>query len=79
MDFCEGTAHPLATSWDIPLQFEGTVICTNDTYDVHMEIAGDSIIVMVTQVTALPDFVFLVGWKSGNVSLASVTLTSAMP
>jgi hypothetical protein len=72
MDFCEGKAHPLATSSNIPLQFDGGVICTHDTYDVHMEVAGDRIIVMVTQFMALPDFVFLVGWKSGDVSLASV-------
>ncbi|KAH9960562.1 hypothetical protein BGW80DRAFT_930164 [Lactifluus volemus] len=69
LDFYEGTAHPLAANSTIPLQFEGSVICTHDTYDVHMQVAGDRVVVMVTQVTALPDFVFLVGWKSGDVSL----------
>jgi hypothetical protein len=43
-----------------------------------MQVAGDRVVVMVTQVTALPDFVFLVGWKSGDVSLESVRSSHAI-
>ena len=41
----------------------------NDVHDAHMEVAGDNIIVMITQARALPDYIFLVNWKSGKVSL----------
>lgn len=45
-----------------------------DAYDAHMEVAGDNIIVMITQARALPDLMFLVGWKSGTVSLVGSLL-----
>lgn len=41
----------------------------NDAYDAHMEVTGDNIVVMITQARALPDYMFLVGWKTGKVSL----------
>lgn len=41
----------------------------NDAHDAHMEVAGDNIILMITQARALPDYIFLVGWKSGMVCL----------
>lgn len=69
MDFRKGTDHPLATTPNILLQFGGKSIDINDAHDAHMEVAGDNIIVMITQARALPDFIFLVGWKSGEVSL----------
>jgi hypothetical protein len=37
-----------------------------------MEAAGDNIIVMITQARALPDFIYVVGWKTGTVSLVSI-------
>ncbi|KAI0294027.1 hypothetical protein B0F90DRAFT_1759433 [Multifurca ochricompacta] len=69
VDFSKGTDHPLASSPNIPLQFEGKKMSIYDAYDVHMEVAGDNVIVMITQARALPDLIFLVGWKLGNVSL----------
>jgi hypothetical protein len=45
----------------------------HDVYYAHMEVAGDNIVVMITQARALPDYMFLVGWKSGKVSLVSVS------
>ena len=41
----------------------------HDAYYAHMEVAGDNIVVMISQARALPDYLFLVGWKSGKVSL----------
>lgn len=41
----------------------------HDAYCAHMEVAGDNIVVMISQARALPDAMFLVGWKSGKVSL----------
>ena len=41
----------------------------NDAHDAHMEVVGDNIVVMITQARALPDYILVVGWKSGNVSL----------
>ncbi len=69
MDFRKGSDHPLATTPNIHLQFGGKMIDINDAHDAHIEVAGDNIIVMITQARALPDYIFLVGWKSGNVSL----------
>lgn len=69
MDFRKGSDHPLATTPDIQLQFGGKAIDINDAHDAHMAVAGDNIIVMITQARALPDYVFLIGWKSGKVSL----------
>lgn len=72
MDFRKGTNHPLAAIPNVHLQSEGKRMNVYDTYDVQMEAAGDNIIVMVTQARALPDFIYVVGWKTGNVSLVSV-------
>lgn len=49
-----------------------------DAYDAHMEVAGDSIVVMITQARALSDYIFLVGWKSGEVSLVTSSSSSAL-
>jgi hypothetical protein len=72
MDFSKGSDHPLATTPNIQLQFEGRTININDAYDAHMEVAGDNIVLMITQARALPDYMFLVGWKSGTVSLVGL-------
>jgi hypothetical protein len=72
MDFRSGADHPLATAPNIQLQFGGKAMNVHDAYYAHMEVAGDNIVVMVAQARALPDYVFLVGWKSGKVSLVSV-------
>lgn len=69
MDFRKGSDHPLSTSPNIQLQFGGKATNINDAHDAHMGVAGDNIIVMITQERALPDYIFLVGWKSGMVSL----------
>lgn len=69
MDFRKGTNHPLAAVPMIQLQSEGKRMNVNDSYDTHMEAAGDHIIVMITQFMALPDFIYIVGWKTGTVSL----------
>ncbi|KAN0135795.1 hypothetical protein V8E53_006247 [Lactarius tabidus] len=69
MDFRKGTNHPLAAVPTIQLQSEGKRMNVNDSYDTHMEAAGENIIVMVTQFMALPDFIYIVGWKTGTVSL----------
>jgi hypothetical protein len=69
MDFCKGSDHPLATTPSIQLQFGGKSMNINDAYDAHMEVTGDNIVVMITQARALPDYMFLVGWKTGKVSL----------
>lgn len=71
MDFGKGTNHLLASTPTIQLQSEGKRMNVNDSYDTHMEAAGDHIIVMVTQFMALPDFIYIVGWKTGTVSLVS--------
>ena len=71
VDFRKGTNHPLASIPTIQLQSEGKRMNVNDSYDTHMEAAGDYIIVMVTQFMALPDFIYIVGWKTGTVSLVS--------
>lgn len=71
MDFGKGSDHPLATTPNIQLQSGGKATNINDVYNAHMEVAGDNIVVMITQARALPDYVFLVGWKSGKVSLVS--------
>jgi hypothetical protein len=69
MDFRKGSDHPLATTPNIRLHFGGKSMDINDAHDAHMEVAGDNIIVMITQARALPDYIFLVNWKSGKVSL----------
>jgi hypothetical protein len=69
MDFRKGSDHPLATAPNIQLHFGGKAMDINDAHDAHMAVAGDNIIVMITQARALPDYVFLIGWKSGKVSL----------
>jgi hypothetical protein len=69
MDFRKGSDHPLATTPTIQLQFGGKAVNINDAHDAHMAVAGDNIIVMITQARVLPDYIFLVGWKSGTVSL----------
>ncbi|KAH9012206.1 hypothetical protein EDB84DRAFT_1536677 [Lactarius hengduanensis] len=69
MDFRKGTNHPLAAVPTVQLQSEGKRMNVYDTYDVHMETAGDHVIVMITQARILPDFIYVVGWKTGNVSL----------
>ncbi len=69
MDFKKGSDHPLAANPNIQLQSGGKVININDAYVAQMEVAGDNIVVMITQARALPDYIFLVGWKSGEVSL----------
>ena len=71
MDFSKGIDHPLATTPNILLQFGGQAMNVHDAYYAHMEVAGDNIVVMITQARALPDYIFLVGWKSGKVSLVS--------
>jgi hypothetical protein len=71
MDFRKGTNHPLAAIPTVQLQSEGKRMNVYDTYDAHMEAAGDNIIVMITQARALPDFIYVVGWKTGSVSLVS--------
>ena len=72
MDFRTGADHPLATTPNIQLQFGGKVMNVHDAYYAHMEVADDNIVVMIAQARALPDYIFLVGWKSGRVSLVSV-------
>lgn len=69
MDFRKGSDHPLAITPNIQLQFGGKTVNINDAHDAHMAVVGDNIIVMITQARALPDYIFLVGWKSGKVSL----------
>lgn len=69
MDFTKGSDHPLASTPNILLQLGGKSMNINDAHDAHMAVAGDNIIVMITQARALPDYIFLVGWKSGKVSL----------
>ncbi|KAI9462682.1 hypothetical protein F5148DRAFT_1368966 [Russula earlei] len=69
LDFSKGTDHPLATTPNILLRFRETTINIYDAHDAHMEVAGDNVVVMITQSRALSDYVFLVGWKSGSVSL----------
>ncbi|KAH9960005.1 hypothetical protein BC827DRAFT_1268493 [Russula dissimulans] len=69
MDFHKGTDHPLATAPNIQLQFGGKNANISDAYNAHMEVAGENVVVMITQARALSDYVFLVGWKSGKVSL----------
>lgn len=69
MDFRKGSDHPLATTPKIQLQFGGKSMNINDAHDAHMEVVGDNIVVMITQARALPDYILVVGWKSGNVSL----------
>ena len=71
MDFRKGTNHPLAAVPTVHLQAEGKRMNVYDTYDSHMEAAGDHIIVMITQARALPDFIYIVEWKTGTVSLVS--------
>jgi hypothetical protein len=73
MDFTKGSDHPLATTPNIQLQFGGKTMNINDAHDAHMAVAGDNIIVMITQARVLPDYIFLVGWKSGNVSLVHLS------
>ena len=75
MDFSKGTDHPLAATPNIQLQFGGQAMNVHDAYYAHMEVAGDNIVVMITQARALPDYMFLVGWKSGKVSLVSFSRT----
>jgi hypothetical protein len=72
MDFRRGIDHPLSTAPDIRLQFGGIAINIHDAYYAHMEVAGDNIVVMISQARALPDSMFLVGWKSGKVSLVGI-------
>jgi hypothetical protein len=74
MDFRTGTDHPLATTPNIQLRFGGKVMNVHDAYYAHMEVTGDNIVVMIAQARALPDYIFLVDWKSGKVSLVSVLL-----
>ena len=74
MDFVTGTDHPLATTPNIQLQFGGNVMNVYDAYYAHMEVAGDNIVVMISQARALPDYLFLVGWKTGKVSLVGHSL-----
>lgn len=51
-----------------------------DVYNAHMEVVGDNIVVMITQARALPDYMFLVGWKSGKVSLVGFSsIASSVP
>jgi hypothetical protein len=69
MDFRKGSDHPLSTTPNIQLQFGGKSIDINDAHHAHMEVAGDNIVVMITQARALPDYIFLVDWKFGEVSL----------
>ncbi|KAF8263314.1 hypothetical protein EI94DRAFT_1741192 [Lactarius quietus] len=69
LDFRKGTNHPLAAVPTIQLHTEGEKMNVSDTYDTHLEAAGDHIIVMITQTMALPDFIYIVGWKTGTVSL----------
>lgn len=78
MDFRKGTDHPLATAPNLQLQFGGKTMNIYDAYDAHMEVAGDSIVVMITQARALSDYIFLVGWKSGEVSLVTSSSSSAL-
>lgn len=75
MDFWKGSDHPLATIPNIQLQFGGKVVNINDAHDAHMEVTGDNIVVMITQARALPDYIFLVGWKSGKVSLVAFSFS----
>jgi hypothetical protein len=63
MDFMKGSDHPLATTPNIRLQFGGKAMNINDAHDAHMRVAGDNIIVMITQARALPDYIFLVGFS----------------
>lgn len=72
MDFRTGADHPLAATPKIQLQFGGKDMNVHDAYYAHMEVADDNVIVMIAQARALPDYIFLVGWKSGRVSLVSV-------
>lgn len=74
MDFSRGTDHPLATTPNIQLQFGGNAMNVHDAYYAHMEVAGDNIVVMISQARALPDYLFLIGWKTGNVSLVGFSL-----
>jgi hypothetical protein len=69
LDFRKGSDHPLATTPNIQLQSGGKTMNIYDVYNAHMEVVGDNIVVMITQARALPDHMFLVGWKSGKVSL----------
>ncbi len=71
MDFRKGTNHPFAAVPTVQLQSKGKRMNIYDTYDVHMEAADDHIIVMITQARALPDFIYVVGWKTGHVSIVS--------
>jgi hypothetical protein len=77
MDFCKGSDHPLATTPHIQLQFGSKTMNINDAYDAHMEVTGDNIVVMITQARALPDYMFLVGWKSGKVSLVGYSSSAS--
>jgi len=77
MDFHKGTDHPLAAAPNIQLEFGGTKANISDAHDAHMEVAGENVIVMITQARALSDYIFLVDWKSGKVSL--VCLLSSIP
>jgi hypothetical protein len=78
MDFRKGSDHPLAITPNIQLQFGGKAVNINDAHDAHMAVAGDNIIVMITQARALPDYIFLVGWKSGKVSLVRFSFSSVL-
>ncbi|KAI0261874.1 hypothetical protein BC834DRAFT_972445 [Gloeopeniophorella convolvens] len=79
MSFLQGTDHPFATTPMIPMRMNEKTMGIFDAYDVQMAVAGDNIIIMVTQARALPDYVLLVNWKLGNVStvLAAPDLTFA--
>ena len=79
MDFRKGCDHPLATTPNIQLQFGGKPMNIYDAHVAHMVVAGDDIIVMITQARALPDYIFLVGWKSGNVSLVRLSFPLCYP
>jgi len=74
MDFRRGIDHPLATTPNIQLQLGGNAMNIHDAYYADMEVAGDNIVVMISQARALPDYMFLVGWKSGQVSLVGFSL-----
>ena len=76
MDFSKGSDHPLATTPNIQLQFGGKTININDVYGARMEVAGDNIVVMIHQAIALPDYMFLVGWKSGKVTLVRFSFSA---
>ena len=80
LDFRKGSNHPLATTPNIQLQSGGKTMNIYDVYNAHMEVVGDNIVVMITQARALPDYMFLVGWKSGKVSLVGFSsIASSVP